>query len=478
VALGLALAYAALRVMQALEIPGIPRLADASLNLWVLGFATIIALLTGLLSGLAPALQAWASGVAAALRDSDRQKGSRRQGRLRAALVMGEVALSFLLLVGAGLLIRSFAQLMSVNHGFQTENRLVFSVSMPGSYWKDGVGKQFMDRFFERLSAVPGVISVGAVSHRPVGGGNPGMGIDASSAPQSSERRAPPWAGWRIVTPNYFLAIGLPLLRGRVFDENDKPVWAERGQPDPARRVVISDRLAKLIFPNEDPIGKHVILWKGQSNRDAEVIGVVGDSRERGLTSDPTLTVYLPYGRNALTTEFVAHTSGNANDLAPVVRSIVAGLDPNLPVADVRSFQEVVSRSVAPQRFNAILLGVFSGLALLLATTGIYGVLSYSMSRRTSEIGLRMALGASAGGIMRMTVGQGMRPALLGIGLGAAGAWWLSRYLTTLLFEIKPFDFLTYAAVAALLLATALAACYLPGRRVMRIDPAVALRIE
>lgn len=478
VALGLALAYAALRVMQVSEISGIPRLADASLNLWVLGFAASAAALTGLLSGLAPAFQAWAGGVASALRDSDRQKGSRGQGRLRAALVTGEVALSFLLLVGAGLLIRSFTQLMRVNHGFQTENRLVFSVSMPGSYWENGVGKQFLDRFFERLSAVPGVIAVGAVSHRPVEGGDPGMGIDSSSQPQTSERRSPPWAGWRIVSTGYFRAIGLPLIRGRVFDENDKPVWAERGQPDPARRVVISNRLAKTIFPNEDPVGKYVSLWKGPGGMDAEVIGVVGDSRERGLTSDPTLTVYLPYGRNALTTEFVAHTRANAHDLAPVVRSIVAGLDPNLPVADVRSFQEVVSSSVAPQRFNAILLGVFSGLALLLATTGIYGVLSYSMSRRTSEIGLRMALGASASGVMRMTMLQGMRPALLGIGLGAAGAWWLSRYLTTLLFDIKPFDFLTYAAMAALLLATALAACYLPGRRVMRIDPAVALRIE
>lgn len=304
------------------------------------------------------------------------------------------------------------------------------------------------------------------------------MGIDSNSQPQGSERRSPPWAGWRVVTPNYFRAIGLPLLRGRVFDENDKPVWAERGQPEPARRVVISDRLARLIFPNEDPIGKHVSLWKGQGGLDAEVIGVVGDSRERGLTSDPTFTVYLPYGRIALPTEFVAHTRGNANDLAPIVRSIVSELDSNLPVSDVRSFQEVVSRSVAPQRFNAIFLGVFSGLALLLATTGIYGVLSYSMSRRTSEIGLRMALGASAGAILRMTVGQGMRPALVGIGLGAAGAWWLSRYLGTLLFEIKPFDFLTYAAVAALLLLTALAACYLPGRRAMRTDPAVALRID
>ena len=478
IALGLTLAYTALRVMQTLEISGIPRLADASLNLWVLGFATTTAVLTGLLSGLAPTLQALSSGVAAPLRDSDRQKGSRGQARLRAALVTAEVALSFLLLVGAGLLIRSFTQLMHVNHGFQTENRLVFSVSMPGSYWKDGVGKQFLDRFFERLSAVPGVITVGSVSHRPVGGGNPGMGIDSISLPSSSEHRAPPWAGWRIVSPNYFKAIGLPLLRGRVFDEGDKPVWGARGEPVTARRVVISDRLAKLIFPNEDPIGKQVSLWKGQGGPDAEVIGVVGDSRERGLTSDPNLIVYLPYGRNALTTEFVVHTRNNPYGLVPTVRSIVANLDSNLPVADIRSFQEVVSRSVAPQRFNAILLAVFSGLALLLATTGIYGVLSYSMSRRTSEIGLRMALGASATGIMRMTILQGMRPALLGIGLGSVGAWWLSRYLATLLFDIKPFDILTYATVAVLLLATALAACYLPGRRAMRTDPAVALRTE
>jgi putative ABC transport system permease protein len=478
VALGLALAYAALRVMQALEISGIPRLADASLNLWVLGFAAITAALTGLLSGLAPTFQARGSGVAAALHDSDRQKGSGRQGRLRAALVTGEVALSFLLLVGAGLLIRSFSQLISVNTGFQTENRLVFSVNLPDSYFEKGVGKQFLDRFLERLSAVPGVVAAGSVSHPPFGGDNPGMRIDASLPTQDSERSSPPWAGWRVVSPGYFRAVGLPLLRGRDFDGSDKAVWAESGQPEPARRVIISDRLAKMIFPNEDPIGKPVTLWKRSGDLDAEVIGVVANSRERSLTSDPTLTVYLPPGRNAVPLAFVAHTRGNAHDLAPVVRSIVAGLDHNLPVADVRSFQEVVSGSVAPQRFNAILLGVFSGLALLLATTGIYGVLSYTMSRRTSEIGLRMALGASAGSILRMTILQGMRHALLGIGIGVAGAWWLSRYLTTLLFDIKPFDILTYTAVAALLLATALAACLIPGRRAMQTDPAVALRIE
>jgi putative ABC transport system permease protein len=474
VALGLALAYSVLRVLQAFEIPGIPRLADASLNSWVLGFAVIIAVLNGLLSGLAPALQAWTSGVATALRDGDRQTGSRKQGRLRAALVTGEVALSFLLLVGAGLLIRSFVQLMSLNPGFQTENRLMFTVSMPGSYWEKGVGMQFLDRFFERLSSVPGVIAVGSVSHRPVEGGNVGMAIDSSSRHENTN--SAPWAGWRFVSPTYFQAIGLPLLSGRVLNENDR--WPAGELKDIPLRVMISERLAKRIFPNEDATGKKVILWKGQGNLNGEVVGVVVDSRERGLIADPTLTVYLPYGPTALTEEFVIHTRGDALGLTPTVRSVVSDLDPNLPVADVRSFQEVVSGSIAPQRFNAILLGVFSGLALLLATTGIYGVLSYTMSRRTSEIGLRMALGASASSILRMTLFQGMRPALLGIGIGSLGAWWLSRYLSALLFGIKPFDLLTYAAVAALLLLTALAASYLPGRRAMHIDPAIALRMD
>jgi predicted permease len=472
-AFGVALAYAALRAIQTSGITGIPRLADAGLNLWVLGFAALIAVLTGLLSGLAPALQAPVQHIAGALRARDRQAGSRGQGRLRMVLVTGEVALSFLLLAGAGLLIRSFTQLTSVNPGFQTENRLMFSISMPGSYFEKGVGKQFLDRLFERLSNVPEVIAAGAINQRPVEGGNPGMGIDVPSA-----TGAPPWASWRFVTPGYFRAIGLPLLHGRTFDENDRPVWAMRGQPAPQRRVIISDRLAKLILPNQDPVGKRVVLWKGQSSGEAEVIGVIADSHERGLAASPALMVYFAYGANALPGEFVLHTRGNPVALVPTVRAIVAELDSNLPVADVRSFEEVVRRSVAPQRFNVVLLAVFSGLALLLAMTGLYGVLSYSMSRRTSEIGLRVALGASERSILGMTIGQGMQPALLGIVLGAIGAWWLSRYFATLLFGVKPFDILTYASVAVLLLVTALLACYLPGRRAMRIDPVIALRID
>jgi putative ABC transport system permease protein len=334
------------------------------------------------------------------------------------------------------------------------------------------VGKQFLDRLFERLSNVPEGVAAGAVNQRPVEGGNPGMGIDSTTGKGTA-----PWASWRFVTTGYFRAIGLPLLHGRTFDENDRPVWAVRGQPAPQRRVIISDRLAKLILPNQDPVGQHVLLWKGQGNMDAEVIGVIADSRERGLAATPALTVYFPYGGNALPGEFVLHTRGNPVAIVPTIRTIVAELDSNLPVADVRSFEEVVHRSVAPQRFNVVLLAVFSGLALLLAMTGLYGVLSYSMSRRTSEIGLRVALGASGRSILGMTIGQGMQPALLGIVLGAIGAWWLSRYFAALLFGVKPFDLLTYASVAVLLV-TALLACYLPGRRAMRIDPVIALRID
>jgi putative ABC transport system permease protein len=477
-ALGLVLAYAALHAIQAAPIQGIPRLDDATLNPWVLAYAGLIAVLTGVLSGLAPALQAPAHHIATTLRDGDRQTGGRRQGRLRSVLVTGEVALSFLLLIGAGLLIRSFTQLANVNPGFQTEKRLWFSVSMPGSYYEKGTGKQFLDRLFERLSTIPGVVAAGAVSHRPVEGGDPGMGIDSVSGQRDPGQRKSPWAAWRVVSPGYFRAAGLPLLRGRLFEESDQPVWAVRGQPVPLRHVVINQRLAKLIFPNEDAVGKHALLWKGQSNLDAEVVGIVGDSLERGLASTTGLTVYLPYGSNALVGEFVVHTSGNPLAIIPTVHSIIAGLDPNLPVSDVRSFEEVMHRSVAPQRFNAILLGVFSGLALLLAMTGLYGVLSYSMSRRTSEIGLRVALGASSRSILGMTLGQGMRPVIVGVLLGALGSSWLSRYFATLLFGIKPFDIPTYAAVSALLLGTALVACYLPGRRAANIDPEVALRIE
>jgi putative ABC transport system permease protein len=475
--LGLALAASCVRVFRTVEIPGIPRLDEVSLNPWVLLFTLSVTLITSLLCGLAPALQTPVQGIATALRESDRQTTSRRQGRLRSLLVTAEVALAFLLLVSAGLVLRSFQGLLNEHRGFATTHRLMFSLSYPDSYGENGKGKQFVDSLLEKLAANPDIISSGAVNVRPVEGPNYGMGIVAAS--HALTLSSPPWAGWRVITPGYLRTVGLPLLHGRNFNESDKPVWTERGQPPPSHRtVMLSSALAKLLFPNEDPIGKHALLWKGQGGPDAEVVGVVGDSLERGLDHGPALTVYLPYGRVGVPSEFVVETRGNPLAVVPAVRAAVARLDPNLPLADIRAFDDVVSRSVSAQRLNSVVLATFSGLALLLASLGIYGVLSYSVSRRTSEIGLRMALGATESNILRITVGQGLMPALAGITIGGAIAAWLSRYLEPLLFGVQPFDLSTYAAVSALLLVTAALACFVPGRRAIRTDPAIALRLE
>jgi len=301
------------------------------------------------------------------------------------------------------------------------------------------------------------------------------MAIDAYNAPKE---HSAPWSGWRVVSPGYFRAVGLPLVRGRLFDENDRPVWRVKSEPPSEPRVIISQRLAKLIFPNQDPIGQHVGLWRTQGNSDAVVVGVVGDSRERGLGSEASLTVYIAYGNIAPVSEIVVQTRGNPLASVAAIRSIVVDLDPNLPIAEIRTFDELLQRSVGPQRFNATLLAIFSGLALLLATAGIYSVLSYATARRTPEIGLRVALGASSGTILRMIMLQGMRPALAGMVAGAVGAWLLSRYMATLLFEITPLDLPTYGAVTVLLLVTGLVACYIPGVRAMRTDPTIALRAD
>ena len=476
--LGLALAAGCLRVLRAVEIRDIPRLDEVSLNFWVLFFTLGVTLVTSLLCGLAPALQTPVWGIVTALREGDRQAGaSRRQGRLRSMLVTAEVALAFLLLVSAGLVLRSFQGLMNEHRGFETAHRLIFSVSYPNSYGENGRGKQFVDSVLEKLSADPDIISSGAVNVRPVEGPNYGMGIDAAA--HATALGSPPWAGWRFITPRYLRTVGLPLLRGRNFNETDKPVWAERGQPPPAHRtVMLSSALAKLIFPNEDAVGKQVSLWKGQGGPEAEVVGVVGDSLERGLDHGPALTVYLPYGRIAVPSEFVLQTRGNPMAVVPAVRGIVRSLDPSLPLADIRAFDDVVRRSVSSQRMNSVILVSFSGFALLLASLGIYGVLSYSVRRRTSEIGLRMALGASESGILRTIVGQGLLPVFVGITIGGVFAVWLSRYLKPLLFGVQPFDVSTYAGVAVLLLVTAAVACFVPGRRAMRTDPAIALRLE
>jgi putative ABC transport system permease protein len=467
---GLLFAFWGIDAVKAFDPGGIPRLDQIGLNPWVLAFTVTAGVATGVLSGLMPAIQLPATDLAMALREGHRGlAGAGSQKRVRNALVAAEVALSLLLLVGAGLLIRSFGEVMGVERGFQSDGRLVVAVAMPGSYDEQRRG-EVRDRFIERIGGIPAVRSVSAVSSRPLTGGSVGMGIAAAGQPEDPDAGVP-WAEWRLVTADHFRTMGIPLLKGRTFDERD-----QIGEP---WRAIISERLAEMLWPGEDPIGRTAILWKGQGDLEAEVIGVVGNMREIRLDSDPTLVVYLPYyGAGWSPMHFVINTTSAPAALVPTLRSMLAEIDPNLPISDVRSMDEIVSNSVATRRFNMAMLTIFAGIALLLALAGIYGVQAYSVTRRTSEIGIRVAMGARPTQIIAEIVGQGMRPAVLGIVVGVAGAFVLSRLMSSLLYGIAPSDFLTYASVALMLAAAALLSCYVPARRALRIDPVNALRDE
>ncbi|UCC83925.1 MAG: ABC transporter permease [Gemmatimonadota bacterium] len=468
-AAGLLLAFWGVDLFKSLEPGGIPRADQVSINGWVLGFTAAVGLLTGVLSGIIPAIQLPRTDFQTALRESSRgTSGARAQNRLRGALVAAEVALSLMLLVGAGLLIRSFFEVMTVDRGFQSESRLVFAVNMPGSY-DTGRRGEVRDQLLERLNAMPGVLSA-AVNSRPIAGGNPGMGI-VPEGWQEEPGDITPWAGWRLVTRDYFRVMGVRLLSGRTFTERDVI-----GEPWTA---IISERLAERLYPGEDPVGRQVILWQGQGDLVAEVIGVVANQRERGLDNDPTLTVYLPYyGAGWSPMQFVVHTTGDPRANVGTVRSMLAEIDPSLPISNIQTLDEIVGNSVAGRRFYMLMLAVFAGVAIVLALAGIYGVQSYSVSRRTSEIGVRVAMGATHKQVIRQIVRQGMQPAAIGIVLGLIAAFGISRLLSSLLFGVASSDPLTYVGVAILLAAAALVACYLPALRALRIDPVNALREE
>jgi putative ABC transport system permease protein len=469
--LGVLIGWSAINVVKALDPGGIPRLGEIVLNKWVLGFTLITGILTGIVSGLVPALQLPRRGITTTLHAGGRSvAGSRSQRRLRSAFVAIEVALSLTLLVGAVLLLRSFNELLNVERGFESEGRLIAAVNTTDGY--DGERcRQLIEQVLSRVKAIPRVQSAAAVSTRPIVGGSTGLGF--ASAEQPDPEGGVPWASWRLITPDYFRTMGIPLLKGRAFSSQDQ---MEREKPLP---TIVSKRLADELWPGEDPIGRRIILWRGQDDVPGDVIGVVGNMRERGLESDPTLAVYFPYlGRNWSPIQFVVHTAGDPLAFAPTLRTILSDLDPTLPLSDIASMDTVVSDSLSARRFNMFLLAVFAGVALLLALAGIYGVQSYSVARRTSEIGIRVALGASGRAVVRQMMNQGMQPALLGIVLGLLGALGLSRLMSGLLFGIEPGDPLTYVVVALVLTSAALISCFLPALRALRVDPVTALREE
>jgi len=469
--LGFGLAVWGIDALTAMAPGQIPGLSEVTLNAWILLFTLGAGVLTGVITGIVPALQASGEDAALTLRAGGQSiAGNRLQSRLREGLVAAEVALSLILLVGAGLLIRSFGELMAADRGFETENRLVASVNLPDSYGS-GEAADFNRQLLERVSALPPVISTAAVHIRPLAGGSTGLGFVRPDDPEPEG--GIPWASWRLITPGYFETIGVPVLRGRAFTQDDMVPIGEGTIP-----VLISQRVAEQLWSGEDPIGRVMTLWAGQGGVPGEVFGVVGDMRERGIDADPTLAVYLPYVAAGWPPDIVIHTSGEPTAVIPALRSILSEMDPNIPLSDIATLEEMVGQSVGSQRFLMVLVGIFASLALLLALAGVYGVQSYSVAQQTPEIGVRVALGASKPQILKKVIFQAMRPAFIGVAVGLGGAFALSRLIANLLFQVETSDPATYAGVGALLLVTALLSSWLPARRASKVDPVIAFRAE
>ncbi|HEX4228620.1 MAG TPA: ABC transporter permease [Bryobacteraceae bacterium] len=467
-ALGLLVADWGLRLIRTAELTGIPGVSEIGINWWVLSFTLLATLVSGIVSGLMPAIHSSSGDIAASLREGDRsQTAGRTQNRMRAALVTAEVALSVILLTGAGLLIRSFDKILTVDRGFETANRLIATANIPLDY-DNARAASVTERLLERVRALPGVQGAGTVNSKPILGWDPGMGFGALDSLRSANGEVP-WASWRFVSTAYFRAMGIRLLKGRRFDEED--------YHSATRHVVVSEAVADLLWPGEDPIGRRIILWKGQGNRTAEVIGVVAGIRDHGLDADPTRIVYLAFiGLANSPVQLIIHTAAAPGPIASSLRSIMAAIDPKIPVSDVQTMDELVSRSLGSKALNTALLSGFALIALLLSITGIYGVLMYTVTRRTAEIGIRVALGANGKSIFGLIVSQGMRPIVAGIVIGIGGSLVVTRFLAGLLFEVKPADITSYLAVTLLIAVTALFACLLPARRALRVDPGTALR--
>jgi putative ABC transport system permease protein len=467
---GLALTFGAIRLLKTWNPDGIPRLGEVAVNGWVLAFTAAVTLLTALLAGLAPAISIGYGHLATTLREGERNVGGGRfMGRLRAGLVTVEVAASLALLIGAGLLLRSFQAVLGEERGFETENRVFAEVAVPSSYDADRV-TLFVGQLGDRLRAGGDVAAVAAVSRRPLTGVGTGMGFAAADKP-SPDAKEVPWASWRVITKDYFKTLGVPLVAGRDFTEQDLA-----GKP---WRVIISKRIADRLWPGENAVGRTLILWKGQSDDHAEVIGVAADMRDWSLSDQPSMAVYLPYyGIGMSPIQFVIHTRAGTSVVTNRLREGLRELDPALPLSRVESLETLVGDSVASRRFIMMLLAGFAGVALVLALAGIYGVLSYAVSRRVSEIGVRLALGASPGGVLRLIVAQGMKPVVVGVVAGVIAAMMLTRLMTTLLYGISATDVATYAGVAGILGMAALVSCWLPARQAIRVDVVASLRRE
>ena len=470
-ALGLGITLAALAVLRRLHPANLPRLADVELDPTVLAFTVVTCAVTALLFGLVPALRAAGVDPQEHLKAGGRggSVGDRRRGR--SLLIVAEVALSVVLLVGAGLLVRSFLAMQRVDPGYDGSDVLTFELSMPfGKYPGGPARRAFFRDLRDRLEALPGVTTVGLVSQLPLTGSGPlsPFAYDEETARNFESVTA----DGRNVSPEYFEAMDARLLAGRTFTYSDSA-----GTPPV---IIVDETLAKLAWPGESPVGKQLQLAPtGEPNAFSEVVGVVEHMRQHDLTRDILHQIYYPIGQGTPTVmTFVVETSLDPVSLVAPVRRTVEAMDPDLPVNRLAPMGAYLSEGMAQARFSLVLMSVLGAVALLLTAVGVFGVISYSVSQRTREFGIRLALGEDPRRTRLGVLAGGMRLVLLAIGIGLAGSLVLTRLIAGLLYEVRPADPLTFLAIALLLAAVALLACYLPARRATRVDPALALRSE
>ena len=469
--LGLLLAWSGLGLLVSLSPIDLTRVEQVRIDSWVLAFTLLVSLLTGLLFSLAPAWQATRGDVNVALKDDDaRQATASRAGRrIRQALVVSEVALALALLVGAGLLLQSFARLYRVDSGLNTQNVLTASIALSSSQYR-GLPQQiaFARALLERLRALPEAQAAGLTSDLPLRGGaiTESFTIEGRSAVSPNTEHD---AGWYTVSSGYFSALGMPLLRGRDFTEQD----AETAP----RVVVINQAMAQRFWPGEEAVGQRLKIANEQSR---EVIGVVGDTKHLGLDKETMPEMYVPYAqtRYLMSLQLVVRTTAEPLRLADAVRKQALAVNPNQPVAKIKTMDQYLSEAVAPPRFRSILLGLFGLLALGLAAGGLYGMMSYTVTQRTREIGIRMALGAQARDVHKLVLQQGLNLTLLGVLIGLGGALAFTRLLKNFLFQVGATDPLTFVLIPILLVIVALLACWIPARRATKVDPLIALRCE
>jgi putative ABC transport system permease protein len=471
---GLFLGYWAMRLLIAMSVTSFPRVAETRMDFLVLALTLLVSLATGILFGLAPAFST-RHVTHDALKEGGRGGSTgARSHRLRSALVVAEVALSLTLLAGAGLLIRSFLRLQDVETGFRAAGVLTMRIALPEQkYSKPEQTQLFYRELLAKIRTLPGVDAAGAVHGLPLSGtGWSGTTTVDTQAVQPQD--ASPEADQRPVEPGYFETLGIPLVSGRYFDQRDTPTSAPV--------AIVDETMAKTYWPKEDPIGKRIKQGpRNSSGSWRTIVGVVRHVRYRTLESPSRVEFYWPYDqtRFALGSMSLAiHTTADPRMLAQVIQRQVLALDPDQPVYRIRTMQELVAESMARRRLSMTLLGIFAGVALLLAAVGIYGVMSYTVAQRSHEVGIRMALGAGSAEVVRLVLGQSVWLTLGGILAGLAGSLFLTNFLSSLLFNVKATDPATFALVAAILLAVALIASFVPAYRAATVDPVNALRQE